>query len=237
MKALLLSAGLGTRLRPITNTIPKCLVPIAGKPLMDYWLDLLLNNGIDRVLINTHYFAEIVSEHVEQSSWCNRIDLVHEEELIGTGGTVSRNADYFEQEVFFVAHADNLTWFDLPKFIKSHQNFVTNHNVAMSMMTFETDAPETCGIVEENEDGIVIGFHEKVKNPPGNKANGAIYIFEPEMASFIKNIQQDFIDLSIDVLPHFMGRIGAFHNTDYLRDIGSIESFEKAECYVQSRKK
>lgn len=235
MKALLLSAGLGTRLRPITDHTPKCLVPIAGKPLMDYWLELVLENGIERALINTHYLVENVRTHVAQSPWVEHIDLVHEDELFGTGGTVFRNADYFEDESFLVAHADNLTWFDLPEFIETHKKYVREQGVAMSMMTFETDTPKSCGIVEEDTNGIVTAFHEKVENPPGNKANGAIYIFEPEVVEFIKSIDQNFIDLSIDVIPYFIGRIGAYHNSHYLRDIGTIESLKKAEEYVESR--
>lgn len=71
MRALLLAAGLGTRLRPITDRVPKCLVKVQGKPLLDYWLDILLTNGIDRVLVNTHYLPGAVNTYVKQSSWVN----------------------------------------------------------------------------------------------------------------------------------------------------------------------
>src|SRR5258708_3459839 len=113
MKALLLAAGLGTRLRPITNHIPKCLVPIKQKPLLAYWLDLLLPNGIDELLINTHYLPEAVEDFVNQSPWRDRITLVHEDELLGTGGTLLKNRNFFKNESFFIGHADNLTRFDL----------------------------------------------------------------------------------------------------------------------------
>src|SRR5262249_8718461 len=117
MRALLLAAGLGTRLRPLTNRVPKCLVRINGIPLIDYWFDLLLKTSVERVLVNTHHLADVVRLHVAQSRWRDRIDLVHEANLLGTGGTILENSEYFKQRPFLVAHADNLTLFDLHKFI------------------------------------------------------------------------------------------------------------------------
>ncbi len=233
MRALLLSAGLGTRLRPVTNTIPKCLVPIAGRPLMDYWLELLITGGIERVLVNTHYLAEPVQDYIANSEWVDKVQLVHEEELYGTGGTVSRNAEFFKNEPFFVAHADNLVSFNFRDFHNAHINRPDPDQTAITMMTFSTDTPQSCGIVELNDQGIVRKFHEKVPNPPGNKANGAIYIFEPEIQTFLSGIGKDFIDLSTEVLPHYMNRIATYHNDTYLRDIGNIESLKQAEADVR----
>ena len=85
MRALLLAAGIGSRLRPLTDTTPKCLVRVHDRPLLDYWLDLVFAGGIERALLNTHWLAEQVREHVASSPWRSRIDLVHEDELLGTG--------------------------------------------------------------------------------------------------------------------------------------------------------
>src|SRR5688572_30374554 len=106
MRALLLAGGLGTRLRPLTDRIPKCLVPIHGKPLLEYWLDLLFQGGVETALVNTHYLPEPVRAFVEASHWRDRITLVHEDVLLGTGGTVLRNREFFGGEAFIVAHAD-----------------------------------------------------------------------------------------------------------------------------------
>jgi len=92
MRALLLAAGTGSRLGPVTATTPKCLLKINGRPLLDYWLELLFGAGIERVLINTHWLAEQVDAHVKASRWASRIDLVHEPALLGTGGTVLARA-------------------------------------------------------------------------------------------------------------------------------------------------
>ncbi len=86
MRALLLAAGLGMRLRPLTDTVPKCLVPIRGKPLLGYWLELFLGGGVERVLVNTHHLPETVRHFVAESPWRERIALVHEDRLLGTGG-------------------------------------------------------------------------------------------------------------------------------------------------------
>ena len=95
MKAVLLAAGLGTRLRPITDNIPKGLVPIRGKPLLAYWLDALVDAGVESVLVNLHYLADQVSEFVETRTDRNRITLVEEPVLLGTAGTVRENCEFF----------------------------------------------------------------------------------------------------------------------------------------------
>jgi len=227
MKALLLAAGFGTRLRPITNHVPKCLVTIHDKPLLAYWLDMLLPNGIERILVNTHYLPNAVSAFVKQSKWMSRIDMVHETNLLGTGGTVLSNKDYFSDQSFMVAHADNLTRFDVKKFIDAHNNRVEGTEI--TMMTFKTDAPQSCGIVELDFMGVVQQFHEKVEKPPGKLANAAVYIFEPSVINFLTALRSEVIDISTEVLPAYLGRIQTFLNEDYHRDIGTPESLALAD--------
>lgn len=227
MKALLLSAGFGTRLRPITDHVPKCMVPIQGKPLLGYWLDMLLPNGVERVLVNTHYLPEPVRAFIAASGWNERVDLVHEESLLGTGGTVLRNCAYLGESAFMVAHADNLTRFDVMAFIEAHANRPTGTEI--TMMTFDTDMPQSCGIVELDERGVVVDFHEKVSDPPGTRANAAVYIFEPAVIDFLDRLGRPVIDISTEVLPRYLGRISSFHNADYHRDIGTPESLAQAE--------
>jgi mannose-1-phosphate guanylyltransferase len=226
MKALLLAAGFGTRLRPLTETIPKCLVSVKGKPLMSYWFDLLFEADIERILVNTHYLPEAVQNYVSDSKWATQVDLVHEDPILGTGGTVLTNSGWFEDRPFMVAHADNLTKFRVSDFLKRHADRPSG--CLITMMTFDTDAPQNCGIVEER-DGVVIAFHEKSSNPPGTRANAAVYIFEPEIIAFLTSLNKTIIDLSTEVIPHFLGRICTFHNNQYHRDIGNLESLALAE--------
>ncbi|QPH52619.1 nucleotidyltransferase family protein [Pontivivens ytuae] len=227
MHALLLAAGVGSRLRPITDTTPKCLVPIHGRPLLDYWFDLLLGtHAIERVLLNTHYLAHQVHRHVEGSRWQSRVDLVHEAELLGTGGTLLANRDYFGSSDFLIAHADNLTDFDPHWLITQHRARMPN--VVMTMLAFRTDDPSSCGILECDADGIVQAFHEKVPDPPGNLANGAVYVVTPEIATHAASLGRPIIDLSTEVIPHFLGRILAVETSGYHRDIGNPESLQRA---------
>jgi mannose-1-phosphate guanylyltransferase len=226
MRALLLAAGLGTRLRPLTETVPKCLVPIHGLPLLDYWLALVFAAGVERTLLNTHWLPEAVRAHVAGSPWRDRIDLVHEEILLGTGGTLKANRAYFGAEPILVAHADNLTAFDLPEMIRRHE--ARPAGCLLTMLAFETDDPRSCGILELGPDDVLQAFYEKVENPPGNLANGAVYIIAPDLADRIAALDRDVVDLSTEVIPALMGRILVVPTTAYHRDIGTLASLEQA---------
>ena len=227
MRALLLAAGFGTRLRPVTDTIPKCLVPINGRPLLDHWLELLARGGVTRVLVNLHYLPEVVGAFLAKSTHALKITTVYEEPLLGTAGTVLKNRGYFRQEPVMLIHADNLSLFDVCGFIRKFDD--RESGIDITMMTFDTDVPETCGIVELDEKGVVRKFHEKVKNPPGNLANAAVYILAPTVVEFIAGLNKEIIDFSNDVLPRYVGRINTFHNGTYHRDIGNIESLAAAQ--------
>jgi mannose-1-phosphate guanylyltransferase len=226
MRALLLAAGIGSRLRPLTDTTPKCLVPVHDRPLLDYWLDLVFEGGIERALLNTHWLADQVRAHVAQSRWRQRIDLVHEDELLGTGGTVLANRDWFGGEPFLVAHADNLTDFDVAGLIKAHRDRPSG--CIMTMLGFRTDDPSSCGILQLDPQNRVIAFHEKVANPPGNLANGAVYIFEPEVIDDVARLGKPVVDLSTEIIPNYLGRILCVETDGYHRDIGNPESLRRA---------
>lgn len=234
MRALLLSAGLGTRLRPITEVVPKCLVPINGKPLLEYWLENLTQAGIDKFLINTSYLAEQVEDFVQSSKYRSKITLVHEETLLNTGGTLLANREFFEDEPFMLVHADNLSLCDFKMFINSHLKKPVN--CEMTMMLFKTDNPSACGIVELNKQGVVKKFYEKVQNPPSNLANGAVYICEPSLFDFLEALNKKKIDFSNDVLPNYIGRINTYLNDIYHRDIGTVESYALAQIEYKSIK-
>jgi mannose-1-phosphate guanylyltransferase len=230
MKALLLAAGEGTRLRPFTEKIPKCLMPIKGRPLIDIWLDELLKTKvISKVLINVFYKKDIVKNYVLKSSWKDFVEIVEEPELLGTAGTIFKNYHFFQNKSFLVAHADNLCITSLRNFIDCHKNRPNNSH--FTMMTFKTNTPETCGIIKLNKDNIVEEFYEKEKKYHGNIANGAVYIFDNnfrELAS--KNIDTLKIplDISNDLVPLFLNKINTFLNTNIHVDIGNIASWNQA---------
>lgn len=228
MRALLLAAGFGTRLKPITDHVPKCLVSIREKPLLQHWLDMLMpTNRVDQVLINTHYLSGQVNDFVNSSPWRKSISVVHEPELLGTAGTVLKNRDFLSHGPFLLAHADNLTRFDVAAFAAAHAH--RQPGTEITMMTFDTDVPHSCGIVELDKNGVVVAFHEKSPENHGTRANAAVYIVEPSVIEFLDTLGNEVIDMSTEVLPHYLGKMQTFHNADYHRDIGTPQSLELAE--------
>ena len=219
-------------MRPITDSVPKCLVTIDGKPLIDYWLELLVTNGVEPMIVNTHWLAEQMADHVRRSPFASRITVTYEEELLGTGGTLLRNREFFEDGPVMVIHADNLSHFDVLSFVAAYER--RPPLVEITMMTFTTSMPQSCGIVEVDGEGVVRMFHEKVPNPPSNLANAAVYIVSPKVVEFLERLGKQVIDFSTEVVPAFIGRINTFHNDVYHRDIGTPESLAAARSEYSS---
>ena len=226
MNALLLAAGYGTRLRPLTNLIPKCLVPIKNRPLLDIWIESLVSLGINSIRINTHYLSDIVEEHINKSIYTNQIDLVYENDLLGTGGTLINNIDFFGGEDGLMIHADNYCLDDLSLLITAHNN--RPNGCLITILVFETENPSSCGIVEINSLGIVTGFFEKINNPPGNLANGAIYLLSKEAIDIIKKGYSDKSDFVTEILVQFVGKIFTYKTDKIFIDIGTPEAYNKA---------
>ncbi len=226
MKAMLLAAGLGLRLRPITNKIPKCLVPIKGVPLLGIWLKNMKEAGIGPFFINTHYLHEQVEDFINTLDFNHEITISKEKELLGTAGTLIKNISFFGKEDGLLIHADNYCLADLKEFIETHENRPSH--CLITMMTFKTDNPSSCGIVELDKNQVVIGFHEKVSNPPGNLANGAIYILSSELLDILEVQQIAVNNFSEDILPKLMGKIFTYQTEEVFIDIGTRESYEIA---------
>ena len=226
---MLLAGGLGTRLRPLTNTIPKCLVPINGRPLLAYWFDALQHAGITSVLINLHYLEHRVRSFIESRADKSAIHTVYEPELLGTAGTLRNNSDFLGSKPVMVIHADNLCLSDLKLFVEAHRN--RSSGTEITMMTFNADDPKRCGVVELNDRNIVTAFHEKVANPPGNIANAAVYIFESTVIEYICLQEKSYLDLSTDVLPHYVDRIFTWPANKFHIDIGNLANLKKANSF------
>lgn len=231
--ALLLAAGLGTRLQPYTDTLPKCLMPIHGIPLLQYWLMATREMGASKVLVNLHYLAPMVESFLRTSEFAGDVDTVFESRLQGTAGTVRANSSYFSGSTVLVAHADNYCECSFDAFLHYHRTERPPH-CPITMMTFDTLTPNSCGIVQTDELGVVHAFYEKVTNPPGRRANGAVYLLEPEMLDWL-SAHPDVNDFSTEVLPQFMGRIATWHNNQVHIDIGTPESLLEAQMFLSSK--
>ena len=226
MKALLLAAGFGTRLRPLTESIPKCLVPIAGRPLLGLWLENLMRADIDASLVNTHYLQEQVVSYLDASQYRNRVVVSYEKELRGTAGTLLANLDFFGQDDVLLIHADIYCEAELRDFVCAHNRRPAG--CLMSMMTFRTQEPSTCGIVELDEHNVVVGFHEKSSTPPGNLASGAVYLLTNELLMRLKSDFPTVKDFSTEVIHHFLGHIYSHEVFDAFLDVGTPENYLRA---------
>ena len=231
VKALLLAAGLGTRLGPLTDNWPKCLMPIGNRPLLEYWLETMFKVGIRDVLINLHHHSEIVREFLFRPRFKGWVQGTYEEILLGTAGTLRANKDFFKGATTLLVHADNWCQCNFIEFLNYHSLHRPEH-CPITMMIFQTPTPETCGIVETDNKGVVLALHEKSNNPPGKRANGAVYLLEPEVIEWLDN-HEGFNDFSTDVLPQFMGRIATWKNTGIHRDIGALKMLLQAQSDPQ----
>ena len=228
-KALLLAAGMGTRLRPLTNSIPKCLVKIGGKPILQIWLENLSKAGCEEVIINTHYLSEKVEEYLEGKKFGDmKIITTYEPKLLGTAGTLLKNANFLLGKNCMLIHADNFTDVNLEEFLKFHKDFSIPKKRLLTMMTFTTNNPESCGIVSINNEGIVENFHEKKSTDNGNIANAAIYCFNDNLINFLISKKKNFFDFSEDVIPECINNIQTFHTNSTFIDIGTIDNLELA---------
>jgi mannose-1-phosphate guanylyltransferase len=226
MRAILLAAGFGTRLRPLTNTMPKCLVPIHGQPLLGIWLERLTQAGIGPFLVNTHYLADQVEQFVAASPYRDQVTLVHEPTLLGTAGTLMANLDFFQGEDGLLIHADNYCLADFRKFVAAHRQ--RPPQCLITLMAFRTPTPSSCGILELDDQGVVVGFHEKVAHPPGNLASGAIYLLSPEFLALAASELRIVTDFSTEVIPKLMGRMFTYEITTPFIDVGTLASYKLA---------
>ena len=225
-KVILLSAGLGTRLKPLTKILPKCLMPIRGVPILAHWLQKCMDSRINHIYVNTHYKAHIVENFL--STVNNDFDLVvaREPVLLGTAGTVRAAASWINNHSVIIVHADNFSSLKLSSLIAAHEK-AKMQGVDITMATFLTDTPKSCGIVKL-DDNRVVGFYEKVEDAPGNLANGAVYIFEPNVVKYICE-NEDIFDISNQIIPKFLGKIGIFNVDNFHIDIGNLKTLRKSQ--------
>ena len=225
MKAFLLAAGHGTRLRPITDNLPKCMVPIQGVPMLALWLECCRRAGIDELLINLHANAASVHEFLRQNGAGIPVHVVEEAELLGSAGTLRANRDWIgSDDLFWVFYADVLNRADLQAMLRLHRD----RQPAATLGVYQVPDPRRCGIVTTNDAGVIEEFVEKPVNPAGNWAFSGLMIGTPAM---LEAIPKDTpADIGFHVLPRLTGRMVAFPIHDYLIDIGTMENYQRAQA-------
>jgi mannose-1-phosphate guanylyltransferase len=224
MKAFLLAAGNGTRLRPLTEVTPKCLVPIRGRPLLEIWLDLCLRSGIMEVLINVHAHAVAIEQFLRQYNSPVNVQVVHEAELLGSAGTVASNRAWLGTDsVFLILYADILTNMNLKRMVEFH----SEHESLATLGLYRVADPSSCGVAITDGRGVITDFEEKPLMPRSNRAFSGIMIAN---RGFLDRIPP-FVpaDIGFHVLPGLRGEMMAYPVDDYLLDIGTMSNYAIAQ--------
>jgi mannose-1-phosphate guanylyltransferase len=224
MKAFLLAAGIGSRLRPMTDTIPKCMLPIGGQPLLDIWLDAFDRAGVDEVLVNLHHLPDVVRHHLQARAGTPAVRTFFEPELLGSAGTLAANRAWVDgEEMFLACYADDLTDFDLCSLVQAHRE----HGGIATLTVFHSERPSAGGVVELDAAGTVVGFEEKPGQPVSDLVNAGMYAFHPGVLDAIGAVPP--CDIGYHLLPRLVGRAKAVPVEGYFRDVGTVETYERAQ--------
>jgi NDP-sugar pyrophosphorylase family protein len=225
MKAMILAAGEGTRLRPLTTVRPKPMLPLAGRPLLDYTLDLLAFFGVEEAIVNLHHAAAALEKALRAHPHPHvRLTLSHEQELLGTAGAVRRVADQLT-ETFFLIYGDNLADVDLDALLRFHRE----RGAAATLGLFPVPPHAAVGIVDLDPDGRVRAFREKPERASGGAANAGIYVLEPEVIAYIPDDRPS--DWGHEIFPALLRAgvpIMARFVQGHLRDTGTPAGYLRA---------
>jgi mannose-1-phosphate guanylyltransferase len=216
MKAMVLAAGLGTRLKPLTFDLPKPLVPVLDRPVMAHIVRMLESQGFDELIANLHWFHEAIRGY-----FGDRLEYRYEPELLGTAGGVRNVADFFGDEPVIVISGDALTDLDVRALVERHRSA---GGIATLTVKRVPDTSEY-GVVIHDEDGRVQGFQEKPDPAEAlsELANCGIYCFSPAIFDFFP--AEDPVDWADDVFPALLDHDVPFHVHEidsYWNDVGSL---------------
>ncbi len=225
MQALVLAGGEGTRLRPLTLTVPKPAMPLAGRPFLTFMLDWLAGHGVTEAILSCGYRSDDVRRVLGDIYDGMRLRYVVEEEPLGTAGPVRLAADAgVLAERFLVLNGDTLTDFDLSAEVDQHER--TGAEGTLALMAVEDTA--SYGAVPTDEDGRVVEFLEKIENPPTNRINAGAYVLERSVADRIEPGRA--VSFERDIFPEMArdGVLYGFMAEGYWIDIGTPERYLEA---------
>jgi NDP-sugar pyrophosphorylase family protein len=230
MKAVILAAGVGTRLRPLTDACPKPMLPIAGRPLLCRTLDWLRDNGVVESALNLHHLPQVVRAGLgDGSAWGMSLRFSYEPELLGTSGAVRAIAERFRgwfDQTFLLVYGDMLLDIDLAELLAFHQA----SRAVLTLALKHTATPRSQGMIELDSTGRVRRFVEKPQGwQGGDLANAGVYLCEP---AILETIPAGISDFGHDIIPALLasgaivcGRLA--HG--YLLDIGTPEAYAQAQ--------
>jgi mannose-1-phosphate guanylyltransferase len=223
VKAFLLAAGVGSRLKPITDSTPKCMLAINDRPLLDIWLDAFDRAGISEVLVNLHHLPDVVRRHLASRAGPPAVRTFLEPELLGSAGTLIANRGWVGgEELFLACNADNVTNFDLRLLVEAHRK----HKPVATLAVFKSENPSAGGVMELDAGGTVVGFTEKPDEPVSDLTNAGMYVFHPCVLDEIDG--RPPLDIGYDLLPGLIGRARTVLVEGYFRDIGTPDAYRRA---------
>jgi NDP-sugar pyrophosphorylase family protein len=227
VKALLLAAGRGTRLAPLTHSLPKVLVPIAGRPLLEHQLDYLAEQGVDEVAINVSHLADDVVAFLDRTSLPLPVRVSRESEPLGTSGALLPLRDFLD-EPFLVLYGDVVTNASLGALAAAHRG----RGAVATLAYYASDETAGKGLLEVDSDGRIDAFVEKPTEAVPGLVNAGIYALDPAILALIPPGHSDF---GFDVWPAALERglpLYAHEVAGYARDIGSPELLRSVEAEI-----
>ncbi len=227
MKALFLAGGLGTRLRPITNDLPKPMVPIIGKPLLERNIERLKKYGVDEIVLSTCYKPGKIKDYFKDGSdFGVRINYVTEDVPLGTAGAIKNAQDFFN-DTFLVFNADILSDIDFSEMIRFHKEKGALATIAVT----QVENPSAYGVIEHDENGYITAFKEKPKPHESSSKliNAGVYIFEPELLDEIPVGRA--VSVERETYPTLLEKgykIAVYDKCSYWLDLGTPDKYLKA---------
>lgn len=227
MKAMILAAGVGSRLDPLTRNVPKPMVPIINRPVMEYLIVLLKKHGFDEIMVNVHYLGEQIEQYFgDGSKWGVHLHWSREDRLWGDAGSVKRVEEFFKDDTFIVIGGDDLTDMDLTRLVRTHREKRALCTIALSLV----DDPSEYGIVLMNENSRITRFLEKPKGEVifSNTANTGVYVFEPEIFELVPRgvfylFGKQLLPMLLDQGKPLYGHLTAA----YWRDVGDLKVYRQ----------
>lgn len=237
IKVMIMAAGVGSRLDPLTQCVPKPLVPIANRPVMDILFEKLTAIGVKDVIANTYYLAEKIIDKYKNNSFGINFNYIKEETLSGTAGGLKKCQHFFDRDkAFLVLSADGLSNADLVKGIEAHKNSNAIATIGIKQV-FEEEIPHF-GVVVTDDDGFITEFQEKpsIEEAKSNYINTGIYIFDYKIFDYIP--ENTFYDFAKNVFPELLKNksINTFEINEYWSDIGTLEQYKISTNDIFSNK-
>jgi len=227
LKAMILAAGVGSRLDPLTRAIPKPMVPVVNRPVIEHIVLDLKKHGFTDILVNLHYLGDVIQQGLSDGSRLGvRLSYAPEDKLWGDAGSVKRSQAFFEDETFLVVGGDDISDIDLSGLMALHRE----KRAASTIATTVVDDPSQFGIVVTDEDGRITRFLEKPKGGDvfSNTANTGVYVFEPDVFDLIP--PDTFWGFGNNVFPSLLaeGRpLYGFATTAYWKDVGNLQVYRQ----------